>query len=381
MLLAYHIAVTLALAVVLATVAGNLVYLRAVARARRDEEGAKPLVSVLVPARNEAARIGSCLASIAAQRDARIEAIALDDCSEDETHAVVASFAPSVRLLDGEPLPSGWIGKPHACARLAREARGEWLLFVDADVVLAPDAVARALAMARANDADLLTALPAQRTVTLGEQLLIPALYFALAGFLPMFAMRYVAWERLAAASGQFMLFRREAYEAIGGHARVRDRIVEDVELAREIRRAGRRLVIANGIRLASCRMYTSWREIVEGFSKNAFAGIGGSIPALLTVAVVAVALFVAPPIALGTTLAIRGLDAPWLGWLAAETALAVAARLLLAIAFRQSIASVLFNPLAVAAAIAIAGRSFWLTRYGAGVAWRGRRYRPARTP
>jgi chlorobactene glucosyltransferase len=127
--------------------------------------------------------------------------------------------------------------------------------------------------------------------------------------------------------------------------------------------------------------MYTSWREIVEGFSKNAFAGIGGSIPALLTVAVVAVALFVAPPIALGTTLAIRGLDAPWLGWLAAETALAVAARLLLAIAFRQSIASVLFNPLAVAAAIAIAGRSFWLTRYGAGVAWRGRRYRPARTP
>ena len=370
-----HLTITALLTVVLMTVAGNILYLWAVGRAgRRGGEGDAALVSVLVPARNEAARIGACLEALAAQRYPRIEVLVLDDCSEDLTNEIARSFeerVPGLRVLDGEPLPPGWVGKPHACARLAREARGEWLLFTDADVVHAPESVARAIAIARATGADLLTALPRQRTGTFAERLVIPLLYFLVAGFLPMFALPLARWWRLAAASGQYMLFRREAYDAIHGHDSVRDKIVEDVELARAIRRARRRLVIADGRRLATCRMYEGWAEIVEGFSKNAFAGAGGSSLTLGIVAFAALALFVVPPAGLVVALA-TGAPA---GWFATETALALASRVALALAFRQPLLSAFLHPLAVLAALRIALRSFWLTRYGAGVAWRGRRY------
>jgi chlorobactene glucosyltransferase len=367
-----HLAITALLTVVLMTALGNILYLWVVGR--RREEGEAPLVSVLVPARDEAARIGACLEGLARQRYERLEVIVLDDCSEDRTGEIARSFegrVPGLRVLDGEPLPPGWVGKPHACARLAREARGAWLLFTDADVVHAPESVARAMAIARATGADLLTALPRQQTATFAERLVIPLLYFLVAGFLPMFALPFARWWRLAAASGQYMLFRREAYEAIGGHEAVRDRIVEDVELARAVRRARRRLVIADGRQLATCRMYEGWDEIVEGFSKNAFAGAGGSAVTLALMASVAIALFVVPPAGLVVALAVGAPAA----WFAAETALALASRIALALYFRQPPASALLHPLAVLAAIRIALRSFWLTRSGAGVAWRGRRY------
>ena len=367
-----HVAITALLTVVLMTALGNILYLWVVGR--RREKGEAPLVSVLVPARDEAARIGACLEGLARQRYERLEVIVLDDCSEDRTGEIARSFegrVPGLRVLDGEPLPPGWVGKPHACARLAREARGEWLLFTDADVVHAPESVARAIAIARATGADLLTALPRQQTGTFAERLVIPLLYFLVAGFLPMFALPFARWWRLAAASGQYMLFRREAYEAIGGHEAVRDRIVEDVELARAVRRARRRLVIADGRQLATCRMYEGWDEIVEGFSKNAFAGAGGSAVTLALMASVAIALFVVPPAGLVVSLAVGAPAA----WFAAETALALASRVVLALYFRQPLASALLHPIAVLAAIRIALRSFWLTRSGAGVAWRGRRY------
>lgn len=362
----FHVAVTAFLVVVLLTVVGNLAYLRWVAGRREPGE---ELVSVLVPARNEAGRIAACLDALGAQDYANLEVLVLDDCSEDTTAEIARSFegrVPGLRVLEGAPLPDGWIGKPHACAQLAREARGAWLLFTDADVALAPDGVRRGLALARGNGADLLTALPAQRTETFAEGLTIPLLYFLVAGFLPMFAMPFLRSPRLAAASGQFMLFRREAYERIGGHEAVRGAIVEDVALAFAVRRAELRLVIANGAEIANCRMYTGWRDVVEGFSKNAFAGAGGSAAVLGLIILIAAAAFVVPPVGL--------LVAPS-AWFAVETALALAARLALAVAFRNPLWSAVLHPVAVVVALGIAVRSFWLTRFGGGVAWRGRRY------
>ncbi len=368
-----HLCISVALLVILGVVLGNLVYLRWVFhRGAVENEESFPLVSVLVPARNESARIGACLEALARQDYPKLEVIVLDDCSEDDTAAIARSF--DVRVIEGEPLPEGWIGKPHACARLAREARGEWLLFTDADVALAPDGVSRGLRTARATGADLLTALPRQRTGSFAEALAIPLLYFAVAGLLPMFAIPFLRWSRLAAASGQFMLFRRSAYDRVGGHETVRAEIVEDVALALAIRRARLHLVIANGRDLASCRMYTSWAEVVEGFSKNAFAGLGGSAVNLAILILMATALFVVPPIGLVWALVAR---APHSGltWFAVETSLALLSRLALAIEFRHPLWTVPLHPVAVCMALGIAVRSFWLTRFGGGVRWRGRKY------
>ena len=374
-MLVFHIAVTALLGVILLTALGNIAYLgwvgRRVFHKGAVENASEPLVSVLVPARDEAARIGACLEALARQDYGAVEVLVLDDGSADATAEIARSFegrVPGLRVLAGEPLASGWVGKPHACAQLAREARGEWLLFTDADVELAPSGVSRGVAAARALVADLLTALPAQRTGSFAEALAIPLLYFVVCGLLPMFAIPFMRWSRLAAASGQFMLFRREAYDRVGGHEAVRAALVEDVALALAVRRARLRLWLANGRGLASCRMYTGWAEVVEGFSKNAFAGLGYSVVNLAVLILMALALFVAPPV--GLALLPSGRE-----WFAAETALALATRLALALAFRHPVWTVLLHPVAVLVALAIAVRSFWLTRFGGGVRWRGRRY------
>jgi chlorobactene glucosyltransferase len=364
----FHILVTSLLVVVLGTVAGNLVYLWRVGRREAGGDDGE-LVSVCVPARDEAARIGACLEALERQTYPVLEVLVLDDGSSDGTGEIARGFEGRVaglRVLEGEPLAEGWVGKPHACAALAREARGEWLLFVDADVALGPEGVRRGVALARGNRADLLTALPEQRLGSLAEALAIPLVYFAVAGFLPMFLMSRSRSARMAAASGQYMLFRREAYDAVGGHAAVRGEIVEDVALARAVRRAGRRLVIANGVGLATCRMYAGWGEVVEGFSKNAFAGLGRSVRNLALYILISAALFVAPPV---------GLAVAPSAWFAVETGLALAARAALAVAFRQPIWTVALHPAAVLLAIYVALRSAWLTHAGGGVRWRGRRY------
>jgi chlorobactene glucosyltransferase len=365
-----HIAVMTGLSVVLLTVLGNLLYLRRTGRARVLLS--TPFVSVLVPARNEAARIGPCLEALARQEYPAYEVLVLDDCSEDGTADVARSFAsrmPGLRVMSGAPLPAGWVGKSHACAQLADRARGEWLLFTDADVVHGPHSVTRGIAAALSNRADLLTALPGQRLGSFGEVLTVPLLYFAVAGFLPMFLLGRSRSTKMAAASGQYMLFRRRAYDAVGGHCAVCADIVEDVGLSRAVRAAGLRLVIVNGVDFVSCRMYTRWSEVVEGFTKNAFAGLGHSVANLLALIVVASLLFVFPPVGLAVA---PFVGLPWAPF-AAETALALLARLALALAFRHPLLPVLLHPVAVLVALAIAVRSFWMTSFGEGVRWKGR--------
>jgi chlorobactene glucosyltransferase len=367
-----HIAIVAALGVILVTVAGNLVYFRALER-RAMAPSDPPLVSVLVPARNEAARLGACLEALAALSWKQLEVVVLDDCSDDATAIVAHGFEGRIaglRVLDGSPLPDGWIGKSHACDQLARAARGDWLLFIDADVTLERGAIERALALAEGNRADLLTALPRQRMETFGERLVIPFLYFTVAGLLPMFALAWLRSARLAAASGQFMLFRRGAYDLVGGHEAVRSNIVEDVALARAVRREGLRLAIANGVRLGSCRMYDGWRDLADGFAKNGYALVGGSIAGLVTAVSIGLLLFVAPAV----LLVVAAVTGGPVAFPAVEVALALAARVLLALAFREPVWIALLHPMAACAAVAIVVRSFARQRRG-GVAWRGRRY------
>ncbi len=294
-----------------------------------------PRISVLIPARNEAANIGACLESLLAQDYPNCEILVLDDGSEDATAAIVADFAardPARRLhlLRGASLPSGWLGKCHACAQLAAAARGEYLLFTDADTRHGPRSLANALAAAETLHAGLVSVLPRQQALTPAEQLLLPLLPFNILTLLPVGLVRRRPEPSLSAGIGQFLFFRRSAYLATGGHAAVRRSALDDVELARRVKAAGWHMALLGGGEAVQCRMYSSFTQIWCGFSKNLFDFHGRS-PVFTLIAVAAQSLlYVAPPVLGVAALAVR---APWpLAALPFATyALAVLMRLLLA--------------------------------------------------
>jgi glycosyltransferase involved in cell wall biosynthesis len=242
----------------------------------QGERKSRPEISLLVPARDEGQRLPAVLTGLCVQDVAEI--IVLDDQSGDDTAAVVRHAAqadPRVRLLGGTPPPPGWTGKNWACHQLAAAARGDVLLFCDADVRLAPGAVDACLAQLRGQRADVFSVFPRQRTVTFGERLLVPLIDDVLLAFLPHPLLRLPV-PSAATANGQLIMFRRGAYDALGGHAAVAGEINEDIALARRARRAGLRLGLALGGDLVAARMYGGYGESVRGFGKSLRAAHGG---------------------------------------------------------------------------------------------------------
>ncbi|QGN47671.1 glycosyltransferase [Micromonospora sp. WMMD558] len=259
-------------------------------------------VAVLLPLRDEAARVTPCLRALLAQRGVpRLRIVVLDDRSTDGTADVVRAVAgtdPRVTLLDGAAPPPGWLGKPHACWQLATRAdpAATVLAFVDADVVLAPEAVAAAVGELRAARVTLLSPYPRIVVATAADRLVQPLLQWLWLTFLPLRAMERSARPSLAAAGGQFLLVDRAGYTAAGGHAAVADRILEDVELARAVKRAGGRIALADGSRLATCRMYDDWPQLRDGYTKSLWATFGHPLAAGVVVALLLL-LYTAPPL------------------------------------------------------------------------------------
>jgi cellulose synthase/poly-beta-1,6-N-acetylglucosamine synthase-like glycosyltransferase len=248
-------------------------------------------VAVLLPVRDEASRVGACLASLVAQEGVpRLEVIVLDDGSTDSTAAVVESFG--LRLVSGATLPPGWLGKPYACWQLAGLTTAPVLVFVDADVVLSPYAVASAVGALAGFD--LVSPYPRVVTGSVGERLVQPLLHWSWLTFLPLRAMERSRRESLSAAGGQFLVVRREPYLRAGGHAAVRDKVLEDIELARSVKRTGGRIALVDGTALATCRMYESWPEVRAGYAKSLWASFG-SVYGAAAVCVSLLALYVAP--------------------------------------------------------------------------------------
>ncbi|MFC7548422.1 glycosyltransferase [Plantactinospora sp. GCM10030261] len=267
-------------------------------------------VAVLLPLRDEADRVTPCLRAMLAQRGVPdLEIVVLDDGSTDGTadvvHAVVGAD-PRVRLVTGAPPPAGWLGKPYACQQLAGHAdpTATVLVFVDADVILAPHAVAAAVAELRTSGVTLLSPYPRIVVGSVGERLVQPLLQWLWLTFLPLRAMERSARPSLAAAGGQLLVVDRPGYLRAGGHGAVRDRILEDVELARAVKRSGGRIALADGSALAACRMYGSWAELRDGYTKSLWASFGSPVAAA-TVVTLLLLLYTAPPlVALGAALA-----------------------------------------------------------------------------
>lgn len=267
-------------------------------RIRDGKQTHRPFLSVLIPARNEAANLPSTLASWMEQSYDRMEILVLDDHSEDETAAIVHQFGQRdgrIRLLSSAPLPTGWTGKNWACHQLAQASRGEFLLFTDADVRWEKGAIEAVLASQAALDADLLAIWPTQETISWGERLIIPLIPLAVTFYLPIPAAHHIPHPALAAAIGQAMLFRREAYEKIGGHAAIAANPLDDITLARRIKAAGLRLRLVEADRLIICRMYRSWNEVRKGIARSLLATAQGHNILLLASTLLQVFLFTFP--------------------------------------------------------------------------------------
>lgn len=238
----------------------------------------QPSVSAIVPARNEEENIARAVESLAAQAEIA-EIVVVNDQSTDGTARVLAELAakiPRVRVLETRELPEGWVGKNYAAWLGAQQARGEWLLFTDADAVHLAGSTARALADAESYGAALVSYSPEQETRTWWEGALIPFVYCRLAQRYPFTAVNNPA-SRVAAANGQYLLIRREAYEALGGHESVAGEVLEDVALAERAKQAGYRLHFAPGMGIARVRMYRSFGAMWQGWTKNFYPLLGGS--------------------------------------------------------------------------------------------------------
>jgi len=263
-------------------------------------------VSILIPMRNEAHRLRPCLESVLAQQGLDdVEIVILDDGSHDGTGDLVRAVGAGdtrVRVVTGGdgPLPQGWLGKPWACERLGHAATGDVLVFLDADVVLEPGAVAAAVTELRSRGHSLISPYPAQDALTWLERLTQPMVSWSWIATLPM-PLSDTTWPTWSAAIGQFLVVDAQAYRAAGGHQPVAHFVVEDVEVLRNLKRHGHRGGPVNGGFLARCRMYESTHEVVAGYEKSLWSVFGSSARAL-AMATAMVGIYVAPPVIAVTT-------------------------------------------------------------------------------
>lgn len=347
-------------------------------------------VSVLIPARDEERNISVCLDAVLQSRGVVLEVIVLDDGSTDRTAAMVNDIAARdgrVKLIASSRLPAGWNGKQHACWLLAERANFEHFLFLDADVLLAPDAVARCAAQLRTSRIALLSGFPRQITVGWMERLLLPLIHFVLLSFLPMGKMRRSTGTAYAAGCGQFFLTEREAYFASGGHAGIRETRHDGLKLPMLFRRHGFRTDILDLTELAEVRMYDSAEAVWLGLAKNATEGIatpGRIVPftvLLLLGQVLPVVLFAAW-LALCVEFAIVGatVDRPLRFWVV-SVAVVVAfvssylPRLMALRRFKQSLLSALVHPVGVVGLLAVQWYALVRQALGRPVLWRARSY------
>jgi chlorobactene glucosyltransferase len=338
-------------------------------------------VSVIIPARNESGQIETVLRSVLASTYRPLEVLVVDDRSTDDTAAKVEAMARDdgrLRLVRGEPLPSGWYGKPWACRQGARAATGELLVFTDADTTHDPALLGHAVAMLHRERADLLTLSPKQLVVSFWERLIMPQIWVIL-------GLRYHParvngrtdpWDVIA--NGQFLLFPRASYEAMGTHDVVKGEVVEDLALAQHVVRQGRRLRFVFAQTLMETRMYQNLGQLVEGWSKNLYLGSRLTYPgrpllqALAPFMIMASLLFwLLPP--LGVLAAVTG-GAPALrGWAGLATAFASGFWALMSFGMGAPMWYGLLYPLGAGAALCILLRS--MLRGARKVEWRGRVY------
>ena len=340
-----------------------------------------PSISVMIPARNEAAVITNTLQHLLKQDYPNFEILVLDDHSTDHTGMLVqaaAANAHNIRVINGKPLPEGWLGKSWACYQMAQYAHGDVFLFTDADVTWESGSLHTVVTELSKTRADLLSIWPTQVTKTWSERLCVPLMAMAVLGYLPILGVHHTSIPIFAAANGQCMVWKRTSYERLGGHSAVIGNVLEDVILARMVKSDGMCLRMADGNRFIRCRMYRNWPEVRDGYAKNVLAGYGGRVSLLVLATLFHWMLFIYP----------------WL-WLVYAThksntgqQLGTASLIVLGLAIRghsaaythQRIRDALLMPLSVILMTHITAQALWWHYAKGGPSWKGRSIRTRST-
>lgn len=333
-------------------------------------------VSVLIPARNEEKAIADAVQAALASRGVELELIVLDDHSEDRTAEIVEEIRridSRVRLECAPPLPPDWCGKQFACSVLASMASHDILCFIDSDVRLEPDGVARMLSFLDESGAGLVSGFPKQEMVTFFEKLLLPMMHFLLLGFLPIDSMRKYLAPSLGAGCGQIFVARRNAYFNAGGHSAIRSSRHDGIALPKAFRRARLKTDLCDATAVATCRMYRNAPEVFHGLLKNANEGIAAPIRIFVFTALLVPAHVM--PLLLCAYFAVTGRTGlPMLLSVAALT-LSFLPRILAVRRFGQPLREALLHPIAIAVFLALQ----WYARYrgmvGTPSVWKGRNY------
>ena len=353
--------------------------LRALKRPRADSRlpESAPLISVMIPARDEEANIETCLKSLQAQDYPNFEILVLDDHSSDYTAAIVERIAARdsrVRLFQSESLPEDWAGKPFACYQLAKQASGSWFLFVDADTIHAPHMLRSVLSVAmESNKPGMLSGFPRQLANSLPQKIAIPVLYFVIMSWLPIWWLHRSRKPRPSLAIGQFLLFPREDYWRIGGHQAVKSRIIEDVWLGVEINRSGSRHIAIDLSPVVSCNMYRDVGSMWEGFIKWIYSVAALSRLGLAMLLAAGYVFYLAPFYWLWRELFVA--PTGWGAIIIFQVVMVFGMRWLVDSRFKEPVVSAFLHPLGFSFLIlsALYGGSRQIV--GAGVRWKNRLY------
>lgn len=348
----------------------NLFAVRSLPAVAPDEG---PLVSIIIPARNEERAIERTIRALLAQTYRNLEIIVVDDRSTDGTGGILAALVdPRLRVIGGEETPAGWLGKPWALHQGSRRARGEMLLFMDADIIYySPRAISRAVAGLRESGTPMITMLPHVEMVGFWENVAMPMLAVFLFSFLPAWLSNRSRIVVLAIGGGTGNLILRADYDAIGGHDALKDAVIDDVGLARLVRRSGRRTFVYRGDDVLSVRIYHGGREIIEGFTKNMYVVVGQSYVTTLISLFLGGVFNIIPYLlaATGNVLAII------------TVGLITVTRVILFRSLRYPLIYAVFaHPLMIAFWGWISLRSAWIVGVRRKLTWRGRSYDPAQT-
>ena len=333
-----------------------------------------PRISILVPARNEERSIRACVTSLCEQNDTNFEVIVLNDGSTDTTAEILDDVQrqyPQLRIVHGKPLPDGWVGKSWACQQLSDYALGDEFIFTDADTVHDTEMLTSVRVMTSSGDIDAFSIIPHEELGTFAEHVVIPMVHVLYFCYVPNNLIHTAKNVSISAANGQFFWFRRSTYESIGGHRAVQNSMVEDVFLARTVKQAGFRLALVDGSNVVRCRMYTSARDVTDGFSKNLFPATNYNL-SLTVIFLLHLLLFYVIPLPLLFT------DAVVYACVALASAACI--RGLIAWRFAMPLWHVFLQPVTAVWAFVIGIRSIVWAYSPTGPRWKGRSYPTNRT-
>ncbi|MES0342137.1 MAG: glycosyltransferase, partial [Candidatus Humimicrobiaceae bacterium] len=337
-----------------------------------------PLVSVLVPARNEEKNIGRCLRSLSKQDYHNIEILVLDDNSSDDTARIVEKLSEKdkrIRLVRGRSLSRGWKGKSYACHQLSREASGEYYVFTDADTLHFPNSISSSLRALLSGRLDALSVFPKQIMVSVHERMVVIFINLAVLALMPLGLIRKTRSPKISIANGQFMLFKRSVYRSIGGHRSIKNDIVEDVAISKQVKKCGYRFMVFDGRSAIYCRMYDGFKGVVRGFSKFIFAAMNYSVIKLGVVVSFIMLLFLVPLLLLPFGLYFFNWPLLINVMILSQVSIILLIRIAMTFRFKSRFTDIFLHPLSMFYIAVLSVNSVYQAKYGNGIFWKDRFY------